>query len=71
MSTSRARHGRHREAPVLGSIPNAAAGTLLVFAGGDPALFARLRPLLAELGPAPQLVGAVGRRRRSRSRSTR
>lgn len=55
-----ARRGEYLEAPVLGSVPNAAAGTLLIFAGGDPALFERLRPLLAELGPAPLLVGAVG-----------
>ena len=56
----RAQGGEYLEAPVLGSIGVAATGQLLVFAGGEPALFARLRPLLAHFGPEPLLVGPTG-----------
>ena len=56
----RAQGGEYLEAPVLGSIGVAAAGQLLVFAGGEPELFARLRPLLARFGPEPLLVGPAG-----------
>ncbi len=38
------------DAPVLGSISEAEEGTLTVFAGGDPELVERSRPLLSELG---------------------
>lgn len=55
-----ARGGGYLEAPVLGSIPQAAAGTLLVFCGGDAALHARMLPVLGALGPEPRHVGAVG-----------
>jgi 3-hydroxyisobutyrate dehydrogenase/2-hydroxy-3-oxopropionate reductase len=47
------------DAPVLGSISEAEAGTLQIFVGGDEALFDRVRPLLAELG-SPAHVGALG-----------
>ncbi|MCL4836860.1 MAG: NAD(P)-dependent oxidoreductase [Thermoanaerobaculia bacterium] len=52
--------GEYLEAPVLGSIGAVEAGQLLVFAGGEPALFERLRPLLAVFGPEPLLAGPVG-----------
>ncbi|MBK1701066.1 NAD(P)-dependent oxidoreductase [Thiococcus pfennigii] len=48
------------EAPVLGSLPEACAGRLLIMAGGEAALFERCRPFLAALGEAPQRIGAVG-----------
>ena len=47
------------EAPVLGSIPQAQAGTLQVMVGGDEALLARWSSLLAHFGPVRR-VGAVG-----------
>ena len=48
------------EAPVLGSIPEARAGTLIVMAGGTPEVFDRCLPILRHLGRAPRLIGAVG-----------
>ena len=47
------------DAPVLGSLSEAEAGTLRIFVGGDEALFERVRPLLAELG-SPVHVGSLG-----------
>ena len=47
------------DAPVLGSVSEAEAGTLQIFVGGDEALFERIRPLLAELG-SPVHVGPLG-----------
>jgi 3-hydroxyisobutyrate dehydrogenase-like beta-hydroxyacid dehydrogenase len=52
--------GAYLEAPVLGSIPEAAAGTLQVMAGGDKELFDDLRSVLECFGAAPRLVGRVG-----------
>lgn len=56
------RGGRYLEAPVLGSVPQALAGELLVMAAGDPRLFEECRPLLEMLGRnhCPH-VGVVGR----------
>ncbi|AOU99322.1 hydroxyacid dehydrogenase [Acidihalobacter yilgarnensis] len=48
------------EAPLLGSRPEAAKGTLLVMAGGSPETFARCLPWLRDCGPEPILVGPVG-----------
>jgi len=48
------------EAPVLGSIPEARAGRLIIMAGGDEALYQRCLPLLQQLGQAPQRIGDVG-----------
>ncbi|MBN2885966.1 MAG: NAD(P)-dependent oxidoreductase [Chromatiaceae bacterium] len=48
------------EAPVLGSLPEARAGRLIIMAGGEPAAFDRALPLLRELGEAPRLIGPVG-----------
>jgi len=52
--------GQYLEAPVLGSIPEATAGTLIIMAGGDPALFERWRPILRVLGRQVSLIGPVG-----------
>ncbi|MDQ3769464.1 MAG: NAD(P)-dependent oxidoreductase [Actinomycetota bacterium] len=47
------------DAPVLGSVSEAEAGTLQIFVGGDEALFERIRPLLEELGSLVH-VGPLG-----------
>ncbi len=51
--------GEYLEAPVLGSIPEAEAGTLIVMAGAEEAAWRRWRGLLAVFGEA-RLVGPVG-----------
>ncbi|MDZ7752428.1 MAG: NAD(P)-dependent oxidoreductase [Gammaproteobacteria bacterium] len=56
----RAAGGSYLEAPVLGSIPEATAGTLLVMAGGTAELFQRCLPLFEVLSRAPVHVGEVG-----------
>jgi len=52
--------GEYLEAPVLGSIPEATAGTLIVMAGGEPDLFERWRPVLEVLGQKVSRIGPVG-----------
>jgi 3-hydroxyisobutyrate dehydrogenase len=52
--------GHYLEAPVLGSIPEATAGTLIIMVGGSAADFERSRSLLEILGPNPTLIGPVG-----------
>ncbi|WP_031435132.1 NAD(P)-dependent oxidoreductase [Methylomarinum vadi] len=52
--------GAYLEAPVLGSIPEAKSGRLIIMAGGSEALFARVRPILCCLGNEPRRVGEVG-----------
>ena len=52
--------GSYLEAPVLGSIPEARSGRLIIMAGGAEALFTKLKPILSCLGPEPRLVGPVG-----------
>ncbi|HEX6123665.1 MAG TPA: NAD(P)-dependent oxidoreductase [Ktedonobacterales bacterium] len=47
------------DAPVLGSVAEATAGTLTIFVGGPVALLARWAPLLAALG-SPTHVGPLG-----------
>jgi 3-hydroxyisobutyrate dehydrogenase-like beta-hydroxyacid dehydrogenase len=47
------------DAPVSGGPPGAAAGTLAIMAGGDPADFALVEPILGHLG-TPRLLGPVG-----------
>lgn len=55
-------HGaEYLEAPVLGSVPQAETGTLLVMVGGSEAQFQQFRPLLKVFGKEPVLIGAVGR----------
>ena len=52
--------GDYLEAPVLGSLPEASAGKLMVMAGGEPELFARALPVLQALSQDPRRVGPVG-----------
>lgn len=51
---------QYLEAPVLGSIPEAKAGTLILMVGATPGQFAEVQPLLLQLGPEPMLIGPVG-----------
>ena len=55
-----ARGGRYLEAPVLGSRPEALAGTLQLMAGGPAALMDEALPLLRDLAPEPRYLGPVG-----------
>jgi 3-hydroxyisobutyrate dehydrogenase len=48
------------EAPVLGSIPEAKAGKLIVMVGSDPLQYSRWLPLLRCFSPEPLHVGPVG-----------
>lgn len=48
------------EVPVLGSKPEALAGTLQLMVGGEAAALERARPLLAHLGGEPHHLGPVG-----------
>ncbi len=52
--------GDYFEAPVLGSIPEASAGKLIVMVGASPDQFEQWQPVLTCFGPEPQLMGAVG-----------
>ena len=54
------RGGHYLEAPVLGSRPEALAGTLQLMAGGAAPLFTEALPLLADLAAAPRHLGPVG-----------
>jgi 3-hydroxyisobutyrate dehydrogenase-like beta-hydroxyacid dehydrogenase len=51
--------GEWLEAPVLGSVPQATDGTLLIMAGCEPSLYERWLPVLEAMG-RPRLVGPVG-----------
>lgn len=53
--------GRYLEAPVLGSITEAKAGTLLIMVGGTPENLAEWTPLLQVLGSDVRLIGPVGK----------
>jgi 3-hydroxyisobutyrate dehydrogenase-like beta-hydroxyacid dehydrogenase len=48
------------EAPVSGSVPAAEEGSLAIMVGGDRAAFARVEPLLRQLGQTITHVGANG-----------
>jgi 3-hydroxyisobutyrate dehydrogenase len=52
--------GHYLEATVLGSIPEANAGTLIVMVGAKPEDFERWYDLLVCFGPEPKLMGPVG-----------
>jgi 3-hydroxyisobutyrate dehydrogenase len=52
--------GNYLEAPVLGSIPEAKSGQLIVMVGGTAAQFESARQVLRCFGPEPILVGPVG-----------
>jgi 3-hydroxyisobutyrate dehydrogenase-like beta-hydroxyacid dehydrogenase len=49
------------DAPVSGSVPAAADGSLAIMVGGDPAAFARVESLLDELGQTVTHVGENGK----------
>ena len=53
--------GEFMEAPVLGSIPQAQTGTLLLMVGATEAQFERFLPVLKCFGEQPRLIGPVGR----------
>jgi 3-hydroxyisobutyrate dehydrogenase len=52
--------GDYIEAPVLGSIPEARSGKLIVMVGAEPAQFEKARSLLQNFGENPILLGSVG-----------
>jgi 3-hydroxyisobutyrate dehydrogenase-like beta-hydroxyacid dehydrogenase len=52
--------GEYLEAPVLGSIPEAREGTLILMVGGEQAVYERSLDLLHALGPKPLYIGGVG-----------
>jgi 3-hydroxyisobutyrate dehydrogenase len=52
--------GRYLEAPVLGSIPEASEGRLIVMVGSDQDVFERWLPVLRCFGPDPRRIGDVG-----------
>jgi 3-hydroxyisobutyrate dehydrogenase len=54
------RGGTYLEAPVLGSIPQASDGSLIVMVGCSEAEFDGALPLLHLFGPDPRHIGAVG-----------
>ncbi|TVQ93656.1 MAG: NAD(P)-dependent oxidoreductase [Chromatiaceae bacterium] len=52
--------GEYLEAPVLGSLPEARAGRLILMAGGDLDLYQRCLPLFEALSQTPRRIGEVG-----------
>lgn len=52
--------GTYLEAPVLGSIPEAKTGNLIVMVGAEPTVFEACLPLLKCFGPDPKHIGPVG-----------
>ncbi len=52
--------GHYLEAPVLGSIPEAKTGTLIIMAGGSKDVFEDVLPTLQVLGSAPRYIGETG-----------
>jgi 3-hydroxyisobutyrate dehydrogenase len=52
--------GAYLEAPVLGSLPEAREGALILMAGGDQGLYERCLPVLRDLSANPQRIGGVG-----------
>lgn len=52
--------GEYIEAPVLGSIPEAKAGKLIVMVGAQREQYQRHLDLLKHFGPEPVLIGPVG-----------
>lgn len=52
--------GDYFECPVLGSLPEAEQGALILMAGCTREQFERWQPVLTCFGPAPRLIGPVG-----------
>jgi 3-hydroxyisobutyrate dehydrogenase-like beta-hydroxyacid dehydrogenase len=57
--SARAQGATMLDAPVSGSVPQVQSGTLTIMVGGDEAAYARVEPLLRELG-TPRRVGTNG-----------
>jgi 3-hydroxyisobutyrate dehydrogenase-like beta-hydroxyacid dehydrogenase len=55
----RAQGGQMLDAPVSGSVPQAEAGSLTIMVGGNAAAYARVEPLLRDLG-TPTRIGENG-----------
>lgn len=56
-----AQHGaRYLECPVLGSLPEARNGTLILMAGGSEQDYQTALPLLSLIGNEPKLIGDIG-----------
>ena len=53
--------GNFIECPVLGSIPEASAGRLILMAGCSPEQFEIVKPILSCFGPKPRYIGEVGK----------
>ena len=49
------------ECPVLGSLPEARSGSLILMAAGDRAVFDAVLPLLNQIGNQPKYFGTTGR----------
>ncbi len=52
--------GHYLEAPVLGSIPEAKTGTLIIMAAGLNKIFEKSLPVLQVLGKTPRYIGETG-----------
>ncbi|PCJ30803.1 MAG: hydroxyacid dehydrogenase [Gammaproteobacteria bacterium] len=52
--------GRYLECPVLGSLPEARSGNLILMAGGKKEDYQRALPLLKIIGKQPQYIGDIG-----------
>ncbi|MGC1309417.1 MAG: NAD(P)-dependent oxidoreductase [Phormidesmis sp.] len=52
--------GEYLEAPVLGSIPQVKAGSLIVIVGSTPEQYEQWLPVFECFGPAPRWMGEVG-----------
>jgi len=52
--------GHYLECPVLGSLPEARTGTLILMAGGNESDYQSALPLLNLIGKDPQHIGGVG-----------
>ncbi len=55
-----AMQGQYLECPVLGSLPEARSGNLILMAGGNKTDFNHALPLLKIIGKEIQLIGSVG-----------
>jgi 3-hydroxyisobutyrate dehydrogenase len=56
----RAQQGRYLECPVLGSLPEARSGTLILMAGGSSDDYKMALPLLKIIGNDPKHIGDIG-----------
>lgn len=54
------RQGKYLECPVLGSLPEARSGTLLLMAGGSEEDYTTALPLLQIMGKSPRHIGGIG-----------